>query len=86
MNYKHHHLKIDYPCEWEYRIIGTSEEALKLAVSEILCDRKYSLSFSNKSKTGKYVSLSLKTVVETEEIRKNTYAALCKHTGVKTVL
>ena len=80
------HLKIDYPCEWEYRIIGVGDEALRLAVSEIIGDRKHSLAFSNISKTGKYISLSLKTIVENEEIRNSIYASLTKHAAVKKVL
>lgn len=82
----HHKPKIEYPCEWEYRIIGTDEELLKAAAEEILTNRKYNISFANISKTGKYISLSLKTVVETEEIRNNIYIALRSHTAVKSIL
>lgn len=81
-----HKLKINYPCEWEYRIIGTNEESLKLAVSEILGNKKYVLSFSNISKTGKYISLSLSAFVENEDTRNRIYISLRKHTAVKSVL
>lgn len=79
-------LKINYPCEWEFRIIGTDEGLLKAAVAEILVDKKYDLSFSNQSRGGKYISLALKTFVESEEARNNIYIALRKHTGIKSVL
>ena len=79
-------VKIKYPCDWEYRIIGPDEAALKGAAAEILGSRKYDISSGNTSKTGKYVSLSIKTFVESEEIRNNIYAALAKHSAVKTVL
>ena len=79
-------LKIDYPREWEFRIIGTDEGLLKNAVSQILGDRKYDLSFSNISKGGKYISLALKTFVESEEARNTLYTALRKHTAIKSVL
>jgi putative lipoic acid-binding regulatory protein len=79
-------LKINYPREWEFRIIGTDEGLLKLAVSGILTNQKYDLSFSNISKGGKYISLALKTVVESEEARNNIYIALRKNAAVKSVL
>ncbi|MDD5584874.1 MAG: DUF493 domain-containing protein [Candidatus Omnitrophica bacterium] len=79
-------LKINYPCEWEFRIIGAHEELLKAAVSEILVNKKYDLSFSNQSRGGKYISLALKTFVESEEARNNIYIALRKHAVIKSVL
>jgi len=78
--------KIKYPCDWEYRIIGPDEAALKNAVIEVMGDKKYDLSFSNISKNGKYFSLSVKTFVENEEIRNVLYAAFAKHPAIKTVL
>jgi len=85
-NDSHHIPHLHYPCEWEYRIIGPSEQALKLAVSEIMCDKKYVLSFSHQSSTGKYISLILQIVVASEEERKNIYLALRKHAAIKSVL
>jgi putative lipoic acid-binding regulatory protein len=78
--------KINYPCDWEYRIIGIDETLLKAAAAEIFGNRKYDLSFANLSKAGKYISLSIKTFVESEEVRNTIYAALAKHTAIKTVL
>ena len=78
--------KIKYPCDWEYRIIGLDEAGLKSAAAEIFGNRKYDLSFANISKTGKYFSFSVKTFVESEEVRNTIYAALAKHPAVKTVL
>ncbi|MEI8348991.1 MAG: DUF493 domain-containing protein [Candidatus Omnitrophota bacterium] len=81
-----HAAHFHYPCEWEYRIIGPSEQALKSAVSQIFCTKKCDLSFSHKSSTGKYISLILKTVVESENERNNIYIALRKHAAIKSVL
>jgi putative lipoic acid-binding regulatory protein len=82
----HKHLKIEYPCEWEYRIIGTSEELMRKAVIEIIGSKEYELLFSNKSKAGKYVSLILKTVVVSEEERKNIYLSLRKSAAIRSVI
>ena len=78
--------KIKYPCDWEYRIVGLDEAALKNAAAQVMGDKKYDISFSNISKTGKYFSLSVKTFVENEEIRNTLYTAFAKHPAIKTVL
>ncbi len=78
--------KIEYPCEWDYRIIGTSEEAIRKAVITILGEKEHSLSFSNVSKAGKYISLALKTNVATEEERNAIYVSLRKCPQVKSVI
>lgn len=80
------HPKIEYPCEWEYRIIGTSEELIRKAIIEIIGSKKYDLSFSNKSKAGKYVSLSLKTFVTTENERNTIYVSLRNNIAIKSVI
>lgn len=78
--------RINYPCEWEYRIIGTDEAAIRQAVSEIIADKKYTLNFSNISKAGKYISLALKIIVENEEIRNSIYTALRQNPAIKSLL
>jgi putative lipoic acid-binding regulatory protein len=78
--------KIDYPCEWEYRIITRSEEELRKLVAEILKAKQYALSFSNISKAGKYISFALKTNVITEEERNQIYVSLRSHSSVKSVI
>jgi uncharacterized protein len=79
-------VKIAYPCEWEYRVISIDEAALRLAISQIMGERKYNVEFSKTSKSGKYVSLAITTFVETEEIRNQLFVAFSKHVAVKHVL
>jgi uncharacterized protein len=76
----------DYPSEWEYRIIGEDEAALKVAAFEILGDRKFEFAPANSSTTGKYVSFSVKIFVESEASRNKIYAVFAKHPAVKYVL
>jgi putative lipoic acid-binding regulatory protein len=78
--------KIDYPCEWEYRIIAQSEESLRQAVSEVLGAKQYTLSFSNTSKGGKYISFALKTIVAAEKERNDIYVSLRKYDSIKSVI
>ncbi len=78
--------EIDYPCEWEYRIIGSDEENMRRAVVEIIKAKQHTLSFSNISKAGKYISLALETIVVTEEERNGIYVSLRKHRAIKSVI
>ncbi len=78
--------KITYPCQWGYRIIGTDGEAMKCAVENVLKDREYSLSFSNISSAGTYISLELTVFVETEDIRNRIYTALSTHPAMTRVI
>ena len=77
---------IKYPCEWIYTVIGTDEQLLRKVVSGIFKDNNYSLSFSKKSSGGKYISLTVKTTVSSENERNEIFSLLCKHPDVKTVL
>ena len=77
---------VEYPCQWTYAIIGTDEALIKQAVAEIIKDKKYELSFSKKSKGGKYVSMTAIVSVSNEEERNRVYSLLGKNPAVKTVL
>ena len=78
--------KIDYPCVWPYKIIGTSQEAIQQAVAEQLGDAPYSLSASRTSGSGKYTSMALETSVANEEQRLRLYHALGAYPAIKVVL
>ena len=78
--------KIDYPCEWSYRIVGSDEESIRGAVSQHLEGTDYTLALANTSRTGKYVSLNLAVVVEDEETRKSILEYLIGLSSVKIVV
>lgn len=75
---------IDYPCEWEYRVIGTDAVEIRSLVASIVGDRRHSLREGNRS--GKFLSLVLELVVETEEQRDGIYRQLSQHAAVRIVL
>jgi len=79
-------LKIQYPCEWDYTVIGADETLLRKAVAECCCGKEHKVEFSKKSKAGKYVSLAVKAKVCDEEERLKLFTALGKHPAVKMVL
>lgn len=78
--------QIDYPCEWSYRIMGEDEKVLRALVNYVLDQSQYSLTLSNKTSSGKYTSLNLKTVVDSAEHRDRLWNALSESPAVKMVL
>ncbi|XCN74165.1 MAG: DUF493 domain-containing protein [Candidatus Electrothrix aestuarii] len=78
--------EIDYPCVWQYKVIGMEQKAVQAALSEQLGDAPYSLSESRTSRKGKYISLNLELTVHNEEQRLQLYSSLTAHPSIKLVL
>jgi len=77
---------INYPCQWSYRIIGTDETPIKNSVAALITDKKYTLTSSNKSSGGKYVSMVLSLIVDNEDQRVSLFDALKANNEIKMVL
>lgn len=78
--------KINYPCLWQYKIIATGSREIREVVDEHLGDAPYSLSASNRSSGGKYVSMNLELTVNSDYHRLRLYEVLTAHPAVKVVL
>jgi hypothetical protein len=78
--------EIDYPCVWQYKVIGQERQTIQNALSQELGDAPYSLSASRTSKKGKYISLNLELTVQNEEERLHLYTVLKNHPAIKLVL
>lgn len=78
--------QIDYPCVWQYKLIGMDRQAMQAAVSNQLGDAPYSLSDSHQSGGGKYLSMNLEVTVENNEQRIELYQTLAGHPAIKVVL
>lgn len=78
--------QIDYPCKWQYKIIGDGVEAMISAVEEVVVDLEYDLTPSNISKKGKYFSLNIVVVVPSEIVRDLIFQKLTKHPAIKFVM
>lgn len=81
-----HKVDISYPCEWTYKVIGTSDNKVEKAIKEVFKNKKYKLKLSNRSSKGKFVSFTLKTTVESEEERLKFFHDLTKHENINRVL
>lgn len=86
--------EIEYPCPWDYKVIGTNEETLRSAVSECLQtalnhasgEREFELGTSRTSEGGKYVSLRLNLMVFDETERNTIFATLANHPEIRIVI
>lgn len=78
--------KLIYPCEWQYKVIGSDKEQLRQAITHVIKDRSCSITPSNSSKAGKYHCLNLEITVHNEEERDLIYTALKERPHVKLVL
>ncbi len=77
---------IEYPCQWQFKIIGTDKEALKKAAAVIFKKKYYAISHSKSSTGEKYHSFSIETEVNDEKCRNDFYFSLKKHPAIKMVL
>ncbi len=78
-------LRIDYPCPWDYQIIGSDEQRMRNAVA-LLVEGKYVLTLGNRSKKARYMSLHLTVEVQSEVERLRLFEALRKHDDITYVL
>ncbi|MBT3277766.1 MAG: DUF493 domain-containing protein [Phycisphaerales bacterium] len=81
-----HSGKIDYPCMWQFRLIGSDLAALQRCVVELVGHRPHTSQPANASSGGKFVSLNLSMKVQTAEDRDAVFLALKSHPAVKVVL
>ncbi len=75
-------LEITYPAKWQYKVVGTNRAMLEREVIDVVFEKDYTISFSHASSGGKYVSLSVDVVVDSEEERNLIFQRL---TGLKSV-
>ena len=86
--------QIEYPCPWDYKIIGTSEDALRGAVQVCLARtlnqapgaREFELGMSRTSNGGKYISLNLNLMVMDEVERNEIFTSLAGHPEIRIVI
>lgn len=78
--------QIDYPCEWQFKIIGESATVITELVADHVHEKDYVLRRSNVSSGGRYVSMSLELTVQSEERRLELYRLLAEEPTVKVVL
>ena len=79
-------VKLDYPCQWLYKVIGADQEQVRQAIAEIISDTPCEINLSNSSSSGKYLCLNVELTVQNEKERNTIYENLKAHQHVKIVL
>lgn len=79
-------LQLNYPCNWEYKTVLESSYDIKEIVKDVLGDKEHSIKKSNNSKTGKYHSHIVSTLVNSDDERKAIFDNLKNHKFIKFVL
>lgn len=77
--------EIEYPCNWDYKIIGTDVSEMIKVIEEAVGDLTYDLSPSNISKKGNYFSLNLTVYVPSEIVRDLIFQKVSSSAFVKIV-
>ena len=78
--------KIEYPCNWDYKVIGRNVDEMIKAIELITEGMDYKVSPSNVSSKGNYFSLNLSVFVPSEVIRDIIFVNLEANEFVKMVL
>ena len=79
-------LELQYPCNWCYKVVAHERAGIEIAALEIFTERRYTLTPSNTSKSGKYISMNLELLVHNEDERTYFYETLKAHPHIKMVL
>ena len=78
--------QIEYPCEWEYKVIVDAEYDIEALTRPLLGERPYSVARSKSSRGGSYQSYAIRLLVHNEEERRFLFDAFKKADRVKMVL
>ena len=77
---------VSYPCRWRYQVMGASEEGVREAITRAAAGHEHSVTFSRRSRTGRYCSFHLELIVVDEAHRDDVFRALRDHRDVQFVL
>jgi len=79
-------LELNYPCDWQYKVVGYNQEDIENAMKSLFDDREYNIKLSNTSSKGKFKSFALNLLVHNEDDRVEIYKQLKDHDDIKYVL
>lgn len=79
-------VEITYPCNWEYRLVCSDANKISDYVKALVANNSYTLKESNKSSTGKFISIIFEVIVGSEEQRLYYYEELRKCKEIKYIL
>jgi uncharacterized protein len=77
---------IEYPCQWQFRLIGENLAAMMEAIGKSADIALCRISEGNVSSGGRYLSLNLELTVQDDEERLRLYQDFSKHPAIRIVL
>jgi len=77
---------INYPCIWEYKVIGTDQQRLTEVILVACAPAAPQINLANVSSGGRYYSLNATLVVNSEEERLAIFKRLSDSPDVKMVI
>jgi len=79
-------LELDYPCQWQYRLIGRCEQSMRTAAAEVVGGHEYTVEPSHRSRSGTYCAVVATVLVPDESTRTRIYLSMKNHVDVMMVL
>ena len=79
-------LKLKYPCQWIYKVIGRDARLLREAVAEVIPTVPYLIRFSNFSNQGNYICLNVELTLDNENQRNRIFQQLKRQLSIAMVL
>jgi putative lipoic acid-binding regulatory protein len=78
--------EIDYPCRWQFRLIGEERAAMVEAITTLAGIPADEITEANVSSGGRYLSLKIELVVHDDDERLAYYRLLAAHPAIRMVL
>jgi putative lipoic acid-binding regulatory protein len=82
-NYK---LKLNYPCNWCYKIVILDQHNANAIAKNILDTRTHKVTKSKVSSKGKFKSYNIDLIITSDEDRISLHEQFNNHTNIKMVL
>jgi len=79
-------LELEYPCNWDYKVIIHSRCKIEHIVKNVVGDRIYKIGAPKHSKDKNYTSYKVSMLVHSDEDRVTLYEEFKKEDCVKIVL
>ena len=86
INGKEEKLVLEYPCDWDYKVMCHTEINIEEIIVDVVKDRDFKHKKGNISKTGKYHSYNVTLLVHSDDDRTALFDFFKSHPNVKMVL
>ncbi|PLX48218.1 MAG: hypothetical protein C0613_11570 [Desulfobulbaceae bacterium] len=78
--------EINYPCHWQYKVIGTAKHEILEAIACVVGNREHTVCESRSSAKGTYLSMNVEVKVHSEDMRNSIFMELQRHPNLKMII